>query len=173
MNPSVAMMIAHMTNAPAVAMAITECRGPGSRETVSKTKSSSPLSNAAATGNRALSCQFIRIFAGRAAGGRAGEASTSLPSLDHEEDVGASGSVERSAMSMHYSTTEVVPIYIKITMGAVARPHPGPHAYACKPGSKYVTPRKVKITTANPKIAKYAARRPRQPRVMRIWRYAA
>ena len=29
-----------------------------------------------------------------------------------------------------------------------------PHAYACKPGSRYVTPRKVKITTPNPRMAK-------------------
>ena len=42
------------------------------------------------------------------------------------------------------------------------------YAYACMPGNRYVTPKNVNITTANPKIAKYAARRPRQPRVIRI-----
>jgi hypothetical protein len=44
------------------------------------------------------------------------------------------------------------------------------HAYACNPGSRYVTPKKVNITTTKPRIAKYAARRPLQPRVMRMCR---
>src|SRR5580704_18325130 len=48
------------------------------------------------------------------------------------------------------------------------QPWSSPHAYACKPGSRYVTPRKVKITTPKPRMAKYAALRPRQPRVIRI-----
>src|ERR1035437_8313889 len=45
---------------------------------------------------------------------------------------------------------------------------PVPHAYVCKPGSRYVMPRKVKITIPKPRMAKYAALRPRHPRVMRI-----
>src|SRR5215471_217613 len=46
-------------------------------------------------------------------------------------------------------------------------------AYECSPGNRYVTPKNVNITTANPRMAKYAARRPRQPRVIRICRYPA
>ncbi len=45
--------------------------------------------------------------------------------------------------------------------------------YACIPGSRYVTPKNVKITTANPRIANQAARRPRHPRVIRICKYPA
>ncbi len=166
------MTAAQIRKAPAVATVMTTWRSPAASDKDTRTNRSKPFSTTAATGNTALSAQLIcRLRAAfRSTVGEAVSSRTSPAGMVAEAFICL---VSLANLAPGFSTFQSRAGETELILWGLLSSDPCPpalipHAYACKPGSKYVTPRKVKITTPNPRMAKYAALRPRHPRVIRI-----